>query len=336
MKRSHIGLFISSTLFLLALAACSGAKNSRVSMDQVRVQLSWLHSIVFSQFYMAQEIGYYADENLGVEILNGGFDAQGEFIVPVDMVVSGQAEFGIVDGANLLTARENGAPVVAIASIFQSHPLALVSLGEKHITNPKDLVGAHVDMTYNSRLNYSALLQAEEINAADVITTNRTDLTTQSLINSDVDVIDAWVITEVAELTAAGTDINLIIPAEYGIDIYPNVIFTTEAMVADNPQLVERFLRATLKGLQATIDDPVTAVDLFLTYDSTRGEVVENLAMQQAIPLFLPAGSQPGMMHADVWNFTYEVLRDQQILSAPLDVSEAYTTHFLNAVAPRK
>jgi NitT/TauT family transport system substrate-binding protein len=322
-------------MIAVLVSACGGetsAQSAAATTDPIRVQLSWLPSVVFSPFYVAQDQGYYQAADLGVEIVSGGFDADGNFIVPIDVVTSGKADFGIVDAANLLIARENGTPVVALATIFQSHPLALVSLAENNITRPSELVGKSVDITYNSQLNYNSLLKAEQLDPASVNTLERTDLTTQSLLNGKVDVIDGWVTTEVAELLAAGEDINLIFPSEYGVDTYPLVIFTTEDMVKNQPEKVERFLQATLKGIEQVIAAPDAAATLFLTYDATRGAAVETAAVQQALPLFLPAGSQPGLMKPEVWEFTQEMLVEQGLLTSATDVTSAYTLHFLDTI----
>jgi NitT/TauT family transport system substrate-binding protein len=163
---------------------------------------------------------------------------------------------------------------------------------------------------------------------------DRIDLTIQSLLNGDVDVIDAWMITEVAELLAAGHEINMIIPSDYGIDVYPQVIFTTEDMIKNNPELVQRFLDATLLGMQAAMANPNDAVDIILTYNSQRTREVELSAMYQLLPLMLPAGSYPGEMTADIWVYTQDLLISQELLNAPLDdLNAAYTTQFLHPSA---
>ena len=145
--------------------------------------------------------------------------------------------------------------------------------------------------------------------------------------------IDAWVITEIAELAAAKQEINLILPSDYGIEVYPNVIFTTEEMISGNPEVVERFVRATVRGLQNAVDNPKVAAELtFNKYAPERGLEVEQIAMQRAVPLLKPTDSSPGMMKPEVWETTHQILLDQKILSQPLEINSAYTLAFLEKV----
>ena len=84
----------------------------------VTVQLAWVHSVEYSGFYMAEESGYYQKENLAVELNELGDSS------PIEAVVQGQADFGITSADTLLAARANGAPVVAIATIYKRSPVA--------------------------------------------------------------------------------------------------------------------------------------------------------------------------------------------------------------------
>jgi ABC-type nitrate/sulfonate/bicarbonate transport system substrate-binding protein len=285
---------------------------------------------------MAEDKGYYAGENLDVDLLAGGFGAEGQFIDPLQKVVSGEAEFGIVESTLLLPAREAGMPVVAIANIYQRHPLALTSLAEKNIVRPQDLVGKTVQLSQNSTVLFQALLSAEGIDPASINVVERTDFTINPLINGEADVIDGWVINEIVPLTQGGYEFNMILPSDYGIDLSPAVIFTTEDMIANHPDLVKRFLRATLQGIQSAADDPARAAALSVEYKTADNVPVEAseeaIAMQQSLPLLLPAGTRPGLMQPELWDFTDQVLVDQGILERPLDIEAAFTTKFLDEI----
>jgi ABC-type nitrate/sulfonate/bicarbonate transport system substrate-binding protein len=335
-KKPIQSLIATATVMVVALlvTACS-TTNQAVSTakpaDKIRVQLSWLHTIEFAGFYMAQDKGYYKDQNLDVELRSGGYDDQGNYIDPLEQVVSGKADFSILDGTTLLSARADGKPVVAIAAIYLRHPLALISLADKNITKPADLVGPKLQISGVSTVIFQALLRSENLDASKINVVERTDFTSAPLLDGSADVIDGWVTNEAVDLTESGQKINMILVSDYGIDVYPDVIVTTEDRIKNDPDLVQRFVSATLHGTESAIDDPESSAKLSVSYDSSLDLKKETTAMQQSLPLLLPAGSKVGMMDPKVWEFTQQVLLDEGILKESVDLNAAYTLNFLNA-----
>jgi NitT/TauT family transport system substrate-binding protein len=317
-------------IVLVLLAACSPAATAATN---VNVQLSWLHNSEFAGFYVAQDKGYYTQANLHVELFPSGYDDKGNFIDPIVQVTTSKADFGIIDGTNLLAARANGTPIVAIATIYQLHPVAFTSLAEKNIVRPQDLVGKKVAVSGISKTIYTALLSSQGIDPTTVQYVERTDFTDKPLVDNEVDVIDAWLTNEVVQLTEEGHAVNNIIASDYGIESYPDVIFTTEDMISKHPDLVEQFLKATVRGLQGALDDPDSAAKLTVTYDPKNlNEQTETDAMQQSLPLINPIDSKPGMMTADTWEYMNKIMTDQGLLTKPLDLSAAYNLTFLQKI----
>ncbi len=326
----------SAAIMIITLLTVSCSPNSQTvstaaPSDKVSIQLSWLHTIEFAGFYMAQDKGYNKEQNLEVELRSGGYDDQGNYIDPLNEVVSGKADFGIMDGTTLLSARAEGKPVVAVAAIYLRHPLALISLADKNITKPADLVGPKLQISGVSKVIFQALLRSEKLDPTTLNISERTDFTSAPLLDGSADVIDGWITNEAVELTENGQKINMILVSDYGIDVYPDVIFTTEDRIKQNPALVQRVVNAVLQGTQAAIDDPEGSAKLAVSYDSSLDVKKETTAMQQSLPLLSPAGSKIGMMASNVWEYTLQVLLDEGLLKESLDVSGAYTLDFLNA-----
>jgi NitT/TauT family transport system substrate-binding protein len=126
-----IGLALAALLTGCASAAAPAPAATKPPADKVTVQLSWTHSSEFAAFYMAKDKNYYADEGLDVDLLPSGYDAAGNYIDPVKQVTSGKADFGLLEGMNVLAARDAGTPIVAIATNYKRHPVAFTSLAEK-------------------------------------------------------------------------------------------------------------------------------------------------------------------------------------------------------------
>ncbi len=328
-------LLLLVILFVLAALMASGCNSTEqpavaaASATPVTVQLAWVHSSEYSGFYVAEEKGFYAKENLSVT-----FNALGD-TSPIDLVAAGKADFGITSADNLLSARAKGSPVVAVATIFQRSPVAFISLAEKNITRPQDLIGKKVLVHFDGTtgLVYHALLASQGIDPAKVEGVPRTDFGNDPLLKGQVDVMDAFITNQPVQLTQAGHPVNAILASDYGIDIYANIIFTSESTIANKPELVERFLRATTQGIQSALQDPKGAVALAVARNSDLSPEAEAESMNRSLPLLNPAGGRPGMMRPEDWEITHQILLDQGILDKPLDVKAAYNLSFLEKVS---
>ena len=161
--------------------------------------------------------------------------------------------------------------------------------------------------------SYEALLAAQDIDRTQIQETMRTDFTSNPLFTDEAEVLAGFVTTEGVQVRQSDPQAAFIMVSDYGIDIYSNVIFTTEDLIASQPDMVRAFLQATLKGTQWAVEQPEEAVDGFLeTYGQPYVEdrEVHLRGMQLSIPLLVPAGAQPGTMKADDWTFTHETLLD--------------------------
>jgi NitT/TauT family transport system substrate-binding protein len=317
-----------SIAFILTLVGCatSAQTSTPAAKRAVHVQLAWIHTIEYSSFYTAQDQGYFDAANLDVSL-----DVLGQ-TSPIDQVLTGKAQFGMTSADNILLARAAGKPVVAIATIYQRSPVAFVSLAKNHIIKPQDFVNKTVvvDLKGTTGIIYRALLASQSINEAQVKTEPRVDYTNDALLNGKADVIDAFVNNQPVQLKQQGHDISVLLPSDYGIDLYANVIFTTEEMIKTEPDVVEAFVRATTRGMQRAIQDPDAATKLTLARGTDLNPASEAESMRLALPLMNPAGSQPGMMTAESWQTAYQILRDQGLLKQELDVQQAYTLTFLD------
>lgn len=318
-------LLIALLLVLLSACGTNATTTAPESRQPVVVQLAWVPTIEYAGLYVAQERGSYAAAGLDVALEPLGEQS------PIDAVVSGAAQFGLTGADVLLLARAEGKPLVAVATIYQRSPVAFISLAERGITRPHDLVGKDVVVDLNgiTAIVYRALLASQGIDPASVNTLPRTDYSNEALLSGRADVMDAFLNNQPVQLAQQGHAVNAILASDYGIDLYPNVLFTSEALIAERPELVAAFVRASVSGLQAAVADPDAATALTVARSDQLDPASEAESMRLALPLMNPAGSRPGMMTAESWAEAAAILRDQQLLTAPLDVEAAYDLTFL-------
>ena len=116
---------LSCYLFLRSIALCLWSKrpppSDRAGKTRVRLALNWFPEAEHGGFYAAHIHGYYAKRNLEVEILGGGPDAP-----VIQRVSTGAVEFGVTNADDVLYARAQQAPVVALMAPYQINPRCIM------------------------------------------------------------------------------------------------------------------------------------------------------------------------------------------------------------------
>ena len=316
----------------LSVAGCA----SRPAPTPVTVQLSWFHTVEFAGFYVAAEKGYYADENLSVTLSAGG-----PGIDPVAEVTSGRTMFGITTGDTLIRAHIAKQDIVALATIFRANPLVIASLPESGIKRPEDLVGkrvgvvsAQLDSPFD--IQFLAMLQAVQVDPADLTLLPIEDYHgVNELLSGRLQAISGFFLTnEPIQARLDGYDPQLIFYSDYGIQVYPNVLFANRSLINEQPDVVQRFVRATLKGYQYAIEHPAEAAQLALKYDPTLDIALQTETMLAQIPL-IDTGYVPlGTMDRSVWEATQATLLRENIIPFPIDLSQIFTNQFTQRNEP--
>lgn len=327
------GAFATILAFLSAVTTACGAQVAPAPPptppDNVTLQLSWTHDFQFTPIYTAEANGHFNTRNLSVTLRQGGI-TDGKYIDAVEQVVNGNAAFGLTDGYNVLRARGNGKPLVAIAAIMQRSPSSLISLKSSNIRSPQDLIGKKVAFTPGSiNWTYLTMLQNQGIDPSTIDLVNRSGPGVRELTDGTVDAMSGWFINEGVRIREMGFEPSFLIMGDYGTDTYPLVLTTTEAMIEQKPDVVRRMTGAILAGLKETLANPDAAVSPVLRYNPDLQAEGQKARLHAALPLFKPAGREPGFMQPDVWETTRSILMNRGIITQALKVESAYTTSFL-------
>jgi len=226
--------------------------------DVVDLQLRWHHQFQFAGYYAAVEKGFYKEEGLEVRLHAG--DPQHQ---PAPEVLAGHAQYA-EGNSEILYQRLQGAPLVALAVIFQHSPSILLARRDSGIETVHDLIGKRVMlMNMTQDADFLTMLLNEGISPSRVhIIPSSYNL--DDLISGKVDAINAYSTNEPDLLKQRGIPYNIIAPINYRIDFYSDVLFTTEAELRDHPERVEAMRRATLKGWHYAMDHPEQIIDLLI------------------------------------------------------------------------
>ncbi|MDR3371016.1 ABC transporter substrate-binding protein [Rhodoferax sp.] len=276
------------------MVCCLLGTTAAQALESVALQLKWTHAFQFAGYYVAIEKGYYRQAGLEVRLLEAqpGTD-------PVKTVLSGKAEFG-VGNSNLLLERQAGAPVVALAVIFQHSPLVLMAHQTKAVQSVHDLKGKRV-MFETQSAELFAYLRQEGLEAKD-IQVMRHSFNTRDLIEGRVDAMTAYSTNELFELNQAGFAYQMYSPREVAIDFYGDNLFTTEQQIKAHPARVAAFRAASLNGWQYAMAHPDEVIDLILTHYATQhSRAFYQFEAQQMAPLLQSSLIEVGYMNPGRW-----------------------------------
>jgi ABC-type nitrate/sulfonate/bicarbonate transport system substrate-binding protein len=314
----------------LLLGACQGGGQS-AQTDEVTVQLSWFHSAEFAGFYLADQLGYYEEENIAVNLVAGGPETD-----PVSEIATGEAQFGIVAGDGVIRAQGNGQDLVALAAIYRKSPLVVMSLADSGIQKPEDLQGKTVgvispglDTTWD--IQFIAMLNTLGIDPNSMtFVPNEFYHGADDLLSGKMEASSGnFSINEPVQATMDGHDLNLIYYSDYSIEFYNNLIVTDSNLIAENPDLVERFMRATLKGYQHAIEHPEEAANQTVKYDENLDFAFQKAMMEAQIPLIDTGDAPVGSMDKAVWENTQQILLNQNVIDSSVNVANFYTNEFI-------
>jgi NitT/TauT family transport system substrate-binding protein len=337
----------------LALGACGGDDDEEGAaggeaateetqpaqeMDQVTLQLKWVTQAQFAGYYAALEQGYYEDEGLDVTIKPGGPD-----IVPEQVVLGGQAEFGIDWLDNLLATRDQGGKIVNIAQVFARSGMTEVAFKESGIDSIADLKGKKVGVWLGG--NEHKLFAALTKNGIDPkkdakIVAQPFDM--NLLLNKEVDAAAAMTYNELAQVLEQEnpetgelyklTDLNVIKMSEVGTGALEDGVFVTEEWLADekNQDIATRFLKASFRGWIFCRDNQQECLDYVLDSGPTLGEGHQRWQLNEINALIWPNELGIGVMNPDDFQTTAQIAKQYKIIKKPA-TDDAYTTEYAEA-----
>jgi NitT/TauT family transport system substrate-binding protein len=333
--RTHRNVFFVSIVAIVLLVGCGpqqAATPTLLPPTNLSIQLGWTYDYSLAGFYSAEKNNHFATQNLKVYLEEGGF-ANGKYIDPIDEVAKGTVNFGLTSASSLIMARSQGTPIVGIMAVLQHSPNAVISLADKKLARPQDLVGHKVAVADGgAQQEFLALLKTQNIDPKSVNIISRTDFGIDSLLKGDVDALVGWITNEGVLVKEAGKEPNFMLMSDYGVETYTSMLFTTEDMVKNRPQDVQRFVQAAVQGLQDEVANPDQAIDYTLQYGKDLQRTPQLTRLQSTIPLIHPAESKIGLMDSSVWDITQKMLLDESILNKPIDITKAYDLTFVDKI----
>jgi ABC-type nitrate/sulfonate/bicarbonate transport system substrate-binding protein len=250
--------------------------------------------------------GYYEDGGTEVTILPGGPD-----VVADAQIVSGNALMGILSSEALANSVAAGAPLVAIAAMYQTSSSAIVSLAESGITEPKDLEGKRFGMSQTDARVYTPFfeLAGVDMSKIEIVTTGADPA---SLVSGEVDAMSGTLANQPIAIQAQGYETNEIRLADHGYNRWSGLLVVREDSLEDPEKraTILAMLDATQQAMEEAVADPATAAQtVFDVYGAQLGLQLET---QQAGAEIWAQLASESTVEQGIMQITEEGIESQQ------------------------
>lgn len=310
----------------LVLTACSSRPQATGPLTRVRLPVGYIPNVQFAPLYVAVERGYFADAGIELE-----FDYSFETDA-VALVGANTLQFAVVSGEQVLLARAQGLPVVYFCAWYQQYPVGVASKAEQGIRTPADLKGRRIGLPGLYGANYiglDALLFSAGLTEQDVILDSIGFNQVAALSEDQDEAVAIYTTNEPVQLEALGYELNEIRVADH-VQLASNGLITNEATLAENPALVEKMTKAFLRALEETIADPEAAYDISLKYVDELANADREIQMEvlrRSIELWQT--NDLGRSDPQAWENMQSTLLKMGLLTAPVDLTRAFTNRFV-------
>src|SRR6266545_2484756 len=313
--KSLAGTFAAALTVAAGWAAAAGTP--------VTFQLNWMAGGPNAGFAAALAEGYYRDAGLDVTVVQGNGSGN-----TAQLVASGRAQLAYADAVSVSQLIAKGAPMKVLSTVYQSNPNAVMALKKTGIKSVKDLSGKKVGVPSGSSQTtmLPLLLRANNLKETDVNLINMPATSmVPSLLQGQVDAILGSIDAYQIQAEAQGAQLDVYKFADHGVPTVSTSIFANDTYIKDNPEVIKKFIGASLKGWSFALDNPEKAVkDLKIVFP----EMNEKLATSELAAiasLFCSGGAKYiGKAEDALWVKTQDLLSEVKLLFKGQDPKSYY------------
>jgi NitT/TauT family transport system substrate-binding protein len=315
----------ASGLIAEATAAPATVKSPAAQMKASQV-MNWFAQSSQGGFFNGVRAGHYAAAGLDMTIEQGGPQ-----ISAVPLVAAGRHTFGMVTSDAVLSAREEGIPLVMVFSAFQRNPQGLMF----HASNPvADFSALNGRKVYVSGAGTFWRVIVAKYGLSDVQQfAYNGQLAT--FMSDTANVSQCFVTSEPLILKSQGIDVNYLVNADSGFNPYQNAMVCMESTIRDQPELVQAYVSASLKAWKEYVEDPQPTLEFIKSdYNKDKDLAIEaQVFAAEKAGFFTGAGgwdpSQMSRMTDARWSDLYTMMREYDILKKDQDYKLAFDSSFV-------
>ncbi|MBD2346809.1 ABC transporter substrate-binding protein [Anabaena subtropica] len=315
------------------IAACANsnqASTSNSQLDKITFGTNWLAQAEHGGFYQAIATGIYKDHGLDVTIRMGGPQVPSG----TQLLVGGAVDFFMGYGIDAINAVAQGIPKITVAAIFQKDPQCILTHPNPAIKTLADLKGKPIYISAAANVTFWPLLKTKygftdeqkrpyNFNPAPFLTDKTS--AQQGYITSEPFAIEKQ----------GGFKPQVFLLANYGYPTYATTIETKKELVEKNPDLVQRFVDASIKGWYSYLENPQPAHQLIQkdNPEMTNEQLTYGLQKLKEYGIILSGTAKVqgiGSMSAEKWRSLFESMVNVGLYQPNVNYKDAYTLQFVN------
>jgi len=332
--RKSGGARIWSGIAILACAVTLFVGGAEAA-DKVVMRINFTPWGMHSQYYGGIAQGIYASEGIELEIRPPSAGQQNEVFIG-----TGREQFGVANADSFIKARASGIPIVAVMADQPDTPFSVITLKKDNYTEPKQLKGKKLSwFQTNVKGLLDPLLQKGGLTRNDIEYVNvARGAEVQMLAAGQVDAVFGYHYGQALTLDMRGFPTRVMPLKDFGVQFYGTVIYTNEALLKSNPDLVKRFVRATLKSLLWAADNMEAAVAEVIKVSPDRDLKLETKKLEIIYGLYnVPDfASRFGLMSDGKWQSSIDILADSGDLPKKPSPKEMYTNAIIESLDEAK
>ena len=305
-------------LLLIIVFTLISCGNEQELID-ISLALDWYPNSNHAGIYYGIDNGYFEENNINVDVYTPSDPAS-----ILQTVASGRDEFGISYQPDLLLARSEGIPVVAVHSIVKTPLNSIMTLGDSGIDNPSKLKNKTIGYP-GIPLNIgilSSILEEQGLTIDDVELVDVGFDLVPALLSERVDaIIGAFWSHESILIELEGREVNILKFEEWGIPKYHElVLVTSEEYLKNNEEIVEKFVDAFSRGYEKSIENNDESMEALIAAFPEVNVELETQGIKLLSPLWQESFDSDGM---DNWNKFGDWMKDKGLISESLDVEKS-------------
>ncbi|GAA6174232.1 ABC transporter substrate-binding protein [Sulfitobacter pacificus] len=297
-------------------AALAFAASPLMAQDDMTVLLDWFVNPDHGPLIIAQEKGYFAEQDLNVKII-----APADPSDPPKLVAAGKAELAISYQPQLHMQIHEGLPLQRVGTLVATPLNCLLALAEGPIQSPADLAGKKVGFSVGGveEAVLGSILRHHGLSLDDVELVNVNWSLSPSLMSGQVDaVIGAYRNFELNQMEIEGVEGNCFFVEEEGLPAYDELIYVANTDTMDK-EMIARFLAATEKATQYIVNHPEDSWELFA---GTSAELQDELNAKAWVDTFPRFALRPTAMDAGRYAAFEAFLHEADLIPSQNPVSK--------------
>jgi putative hydroxymethylpyrimidine transport system substrate-binding protein len=267
----------------ILLSALLLAAPPAFAQDKMTLLLDWFVNPDHGPIIVAQELGFFADQGLEVEVV-----APADPSDPPKLVAAGQADLAISYQPSLHLQVAEGLPLVRVGTLVATPLNCLLVLADGPVKEVEDLKGGKVGFSVAGveEALLGAVLKTHGLSTSDVELVNVNWSLSPSLMSGQVDaVIGAYRNFELNQMTIEGVEGKCFYIEEEGVPTYDELIYVANPGTMDRG-MIRRFLRATELATQYIVNHPQESWDVFSGTSNELQDELNEMAWADTLPRF--------------------------------------------------